>query len=158
MAPGPHHQALMKEVGTWETHMKQWMQPGAPPMESTGSATLESLLGGRFLSEVVTSTMMGMPFEGRGVWGFDNATQKHVGTWFDSFGTMMLHFEGTCDGACKVVTMVSDYLDPMTKSNKRMKSVSKSIDADHTVAELYDVAKDGKEIKMTEIAYTRKKM
>ncbi|HZL84047.1 MAG TPA: DUF1579 domain-containing protein [Candidatus Krumholzibacteria bacterium] len=155
--PGPHHQAMAKTVGTWEMSSKMWAAPGAPPMESTGTATIEGIMDGRFVMETIKAPMMGMPWEGRGVWGYDNTTKKHMGIWFDSFGTMMMNMEGTCDGACKVVTMKSTYMDPMTKSMKTMKSVSKTLSDDHTVNELFDVDKDGKETKMMEITYKRKK-
>lgn len=156
--PGPHHQAMMKGVGNWTTTTKMWMQPGAPPTESTGTATVEGLMGGRFVMETDKSPdMMGMPWEGRGIFGYDNTTKKHVGMWFDSFGTMIMVFEGTCDGACKVVTMTSDYMDPMTKTMKKMKIVGKEINADENVTMMYDVAKDGTETKTVEVTYKRTK-
>ena len=155
--PGPHHQAMTKTVGTWDTNAKFWMAPGQPPTESVGTTTIEGLMDGRFIMEKTNAPMMGMPWEGRGLWGFDNTTKKHVGIWFDSFGTMMMNFEGTCDGACKVVTMKATYMDPMTNSMKTMKSVTKKVTDDQNVNELYDVAKDGKETKMGEITYKRKK-
>ena len=157
MKPGPHHQAMMKSVGNWTTTTKMWMQPGAPPEETTGTTTIESLMGGRFLMETNKSTMMGMPWEGRGIYGYDNTTKKHVGTWFDSFGTMMMSLEGTCDGTCKVVTMTSDYMDPSTKSMKKVKVVSKEVGPDENLTTIYDVAKDGTETKVMEMTYKRTK-
>lgn len=157
MAPGPHHQAMMKSVGKWTTTNKMWEKPGAPPTESTGTATIEGLLDGRFIMETSKSTMMGMPFEGRGIFGYDNTTKKHIGVWFDSFGTMMMYFEGTCDGACKVTTLTSEYMDPMTKTMKKFKVVNKEVSPDETKSEMYDVAKDGTENKMMELTYKRQK-
>lgn len=155
--PGPHHKKMMESVGTWETTSK-WMQPGAPPETGTGAATIEGMMGGRFIMEVQASPMMmGVPWEGRGVFGYDNVAQKHVGAWFDTWGTGIMRVEGTCDGACKTVTFTGSYLDPLTKSNKSMKIVGKTIDADHSVTELYDVGPDGKAVQVGEIKYTRKK-
>jgi hypothetical protein len=126
-------------------------------METQGTATIKGLLGGRFVMETIEAPMMGMPWTGHGIYGYDNTTQKHVGTWFDSFGTTMMHFEGTCENSCSVVTMYSSYMDPMTKSMKKMKSVSKTVDDGTVMGELYDVAKDGKETKVMEMTYKRKK-
>lgn len=105
MTPGPHHEALMKMVGSWEMSSKMYAGPGAPPMETKGTSTVEGLLDGRFIMETVKAPMMGMPWTGHGIYGYDNTTKKHVSTWFDSFGTMMMHFEGTCEKSCSVVTM-----------------------------------------------------
>lgn len=157
MMPGPHHEALMKKAGSWETKTKFWQDPSLPAMETSGTATLESLMDGRFLMEVTKANMMGMPWEGRGIFGYDNTAKKHVGTWFDSFGTMMMSFEGGCESSCSVITLTSNYMDPATKTMKKMKSVSKTTDADHAVMMLYDVAQDGSETKMVEVSYTRVK-
>ena len=157
MTPGPHHQAMMKSVGKWTTTSKMWMDPSAPPTETTGTATIEGLLDGRFIMETTKSTMMGMPFEGRGIFGYDNTTKKHIGMWCDSFGTMMMHLEGTCDGACKVLTLTSEYLDPATKTMKKFKMVSKEVSPDETTNVMYDVGKDGTETKMMELTYKRQK-
>jgi hypothetical protein len=155
-APGPHHAQMMKSVGTWEIHSKMWMDPSQPAMETSGESTITSLLDGRFLSEVIHAPMMGMPWEGRGIYGFDKGTGKHTGIWFDSFGTMMMSFEGECDGQCGVITMYSDYTDPTSGQPARVKSVVTRLDDDHSKQELYNVMKDGSEVKIMESAYTRK--
>lgn len=152
--PGPHHKMLAEGAGTWETKTTMWMQPGAPPVESTGTSTITAVLGGRFVEEVTQSNMMGMPWEGRGTFGYDNVSKKHIATWYDSFGTMIMSFEGGCDGKCNVVSMTSNYFDPVSKSNKTMKVVSKRTDKDHYVTEMYDVD-DGKDTKTAEVQYTR---
>lgn len=155
--PGPHHAELMKSAGTYDVSVKT-MMPGVPPTESKGTATIEGILDGRFIVESMKSpNFMGGPWEGRGIYGYDNTTKKHVGTWCDSWGTMLMNMEGTCDGSCKVVTLTSNFVDPATKTTKTMKAVSKEISADEFVLELSDVEKGGKETKMMEINYKRKK-
>jgi hypothetical protein len=154
--PGPHHKKMMASVGTWQTSTK-WMMPEAPPEPSAGTSTIESVMDGRFIQEVSkVPMMMGMPWEGRGLFGYDNTKQKHVGTWCDSWGTMIMYMEGTCDGTCKTITLTGSFMDPATKTTKTMKVVGKEITADQHVTELYDVA-GGKDTKMGEITYTRKK-
>src|SRR5579859_1917584 len=46
--PGPIHAQLMKRAGTYTTKMT-FSTPGSEPQESTGTATLKPILGGRFL-------------------------------------------------------------------------------------------------------------
>ena len=157
MTPGPHHEQMATHAGSWKTTSKMWMEPGQPPTETSGIATIEVLMDGRFVHEITKANMMGMPWEGRGVFGFDNSSQKHIGSWFDSFGTTIMNFEGTCDGTCNVVTLQSTYFDPTSKSTKTMKSVSTVKSDDHHLMELFDVAEDGTESKIVEITYTRDK-
>lgn len=154
-APGPHHEAMAAKAGSWKTTNKMWTKPGQPPMESTGTSELTTALDGRFLLEVTKASMMGMPWEGRGTFGYDNSTKKHIGNWFDSFGTTMMSFEGTCDGTCKTITLTGSYLDPVTKTTKTMKTVTTDISDDEALLTMYDIAKDGSEIKMGEILYER---
>ena len=54
-------------------------------------------LDGRVLIEEVTSSMMGMPFTGHGMTGYDNVTGKYWSTWTDSMSTGLMVSEGTCD-------------------------------------------------------------
>ena len=154
MTPGPHHKQLAEQAGSWKTTSRMWMEPGQPPVETEGTATMEVLLDGRFVQEVSKATMMGMPWEGRGIFGYDNSSKKHIGTWFDSFGTMIMNFEGTCDGTCDVVTLNSTYYDPTSKKTKVMKSVSTTKSDDLVLTELFEVV-DGKETKIMEISYER---
>jgi hypothetical protein len=46
---GEPHNLFASLAGSWTTKTKEWMEPGKPPTESTGSAEMKMLLGGRFL-------------------------------------------------------------------------------------------------------------
>ena len=153
-APGPHHSALAAKAGSYKTTSKMWMEPGQAPMETAGTAELTVLMDGRFVEEVDKAEMMGMPWEGRGIFGYDNITGKHTGTWFDSFGTMMMSFEGTCTEHCKTVSLSGTYIDPITRTEKVMKSVSTDVGDGKSVSTIFDVV-DGKDVKMVEITYER---
>ena len=48
------------------------------------------ILGGRYLEQRYEGTMMGQPFSGIGVTGFDNYKKKFVSTWVDSMGTAIM--------------------------------------------------------------------
>jgi hypothetical protein len=45
------------------------------------------IMDGRVMVEDVTSSMMGMPFKGQGMRGYDNVSGKYWGTWVDSMST-----------------------------------------------------------------------
>ena len=156
MTPTMHHEQMVKMAGDWMVHSKMQMDPSAPVMESDGTSHMEMVANGLFLQETVHAPMMGMPWEGHGVFGFDKTKNKHVGIWYDSLGTMFMHFEGECTNNCGSVTMVSNYTDPMTNQPATMKIVSTITDADHASNKMYGVT-DGKEWLMGEITYTRNK-
>jgi hypothetical protein len=72
--PGPEHEMLKKDVGTWDATVEFFMAPGAPPAVSKGTETV-TMLGGFWQVNDFKSEMMGMPFEGRGATGYDPATK-----------------------------------------------------------------------------------
>jgi hypothetical protein len=75
--PGAPHKLLARMAGTWNAKMKSWMEPDKPPMESTGTSETKMIFGGRFLHMDYTGDMMGSPFTGLGITGYDNPTRKY---------------------------------------------------------------------------------
>src|SRR5437588_309223 len=75
--PGPAHKALEALVGNWKAEVKCWMEPGAPPHVSQGTAKASWVLNGRFLEEEFHGEMMGRPFTGRSLMGYDNIKQTY---------------------------------------------------------------------------------
>jgi hypothetical protein len=156
MQPGEHHEHMKKLLGTYNFTLKMWMDPSAPPTESTGKRTSEMLLGGRYLEEKYTGTFMGMPFEGIGLMGYDNVTKQYVGTWIDNMGTGIMTSHGQCDKSGW--TMVGESSDPMTGKTWTSRSVVKCIDDNTFTMEMYAPGPDGKEFKMMEMTCKRAAM
>lgn len=154
--PGEPHKLLARMAGSWDAKVKSWMEPGNPPTESKAHCESRMVLGGRFLQEEFTGDMMGMPFTGMGSAGYDNHTEKYVSTWMDSMGTAILFFEGTAGADGKTITQESHYDDPF-KGPMKWRSVTKIVDDNTHLFEMYTSDQSGKEEKMLEIAYTRKR-
>ena len=91
--PGPEHEMLRKDVGTWDATVEMFMAPGAPPEVSKGTETV-TMMGGFWQITEFKSEMMGQPFEGRGATGYDPAKKKYVGTWVDTMTPGYLHRGG----------------------------------------------------------------
>lgn len=157
-APGGHHQIMAKQAGTWTATCKFWMDPNAPPEESTGTEVSTVILGGRFLKMEYTGTMMGQPFEGFGLAGYDNMTQKHFMIWTDSCGTMAMMSEGTCTDGCKCTTLVGECPNPMDggKTKRKSRYVTTMVSDTEMHFEMYGDGPDGKEYKCGEITYKKK--
>jgi len=113
------------------------------------------ILGNRVMLEEVTSQMMGQPFSGQGLHGFDNVTGKHWGTWNDSMSTGLMVSEGTCD-AQLTCTYTGTHNDPVTKKPQSSRMTTRWTDKNTEVFEMYGPGPDGKETKMMEITYTRR--
>lgn len=74
--PGEPHKQFANLAGSWTTKTKSWMEPNKPPTESTGSCEQKMLLDGRFLQQECTGDMMGQPFTGIGVIGYEQLHQE----------------------------------------------------------------------------------
>ncbi len=155
--PGEHHKALGAFVGEWDTVTKMWMGgPGTPPMESTGTSTVKSVLGGRYIQEIATGTMMGQPFEAIGHTGYDNYKNMYVFSWIDNQSTMMLTGMGMADPSGKVFTFYGQMDEPMLDvSGRTVKYLIRIINEDKHVFEIIDLHA-GDDYKVIEVVYTRK--
>jgi hypothetical protein len=153
--PGAPHKLLASMAGSWDTKTKFWTEPNKPPMESTGTCEQKMILDGRFLQQDFSGEMMGRSFSGIGVTGYDNHTNKYVSTWMDSMGTAILLFEGTASKDGRTFTQEARYDDPI-KGPMKWRSVTKIVDENTHVFEMFGIDKKGKKEKMMEIIYTRK--
>ena len=158
MQPGEAHKNLKFYVGVWDTVTKVWMGgPGTEAMESTGTSTFKSVLGGNWIMEDHTGSMMGMPYLGMGMMGYDNYKNLYVGTWYSNMGTEILQMAGSRNPKTGVVTMYGTMDEPQLSVHSRtVKYVMTPTDEDHFTFEIIDLhASD--DYKVIELIYTRRK-
>jgi hypothetical protein len=155
MTPGEAHQHLAGTAGEWRHEVTVWPAPGVEPMQSAATSTSEMVLGGRYLVETFTGDMMGMPFEGRGTYGYDNAKEQAFMSWIDNMGTGLMVGWGAPEG--NKITFAGTFVDPGDGMEKPFRSVVTSVSADHSIMEMYVPAPDGSgEFKNMEIHSYRK--
>lgn len=155
-APGPEHRMLEAQAGKWKTVSKSWMGPGEPDV-SDGTADHEMILGGRFLMSRYHGKMMGQPFEGFSIMGYDRMAKSYNGYWIDTMGTAVYPMlKGTWDEATKAMTFNVEWPNPMGAGTMPYKMVTKLNGSDSMVF-LMTMAHEGKEMPMTEVTYTRVK-
>lgn len=153
--PGEPHKLFASLAGSWTTTSKEWMEPGKPPMESTGTAEMKMLLDGRFLYQEYNGQMMGQPFNGIGIDAYDNMTKKYVTAWMDSMGTGIFLMEGKASADGKTITLRGSHPEP-GGGKMTHRAVWKIADADNHTFEMYGAHGKEKEMKFLEINYTRK--
>ena len=153
--PGAPHQALASTVGSYDLKIKSWHEPGGPAMEETGTAIRTMGLDGRVLIEDITSSMMGMSFTGHVMMGYDNVSGKYWSTWTDSMSTGLMVSEGSCD-AQKACSFTGSWNDPIKKGPVTVRMATRWTSPTTQIFEMYGPGKDGKEMKMMEMTYTKK--
>jgi hypothetical protein len=155
--PGPNHQLLGSLTGAWNFTTTMWMEPGAPPETSTGTAIYTPLMDGRYIQGDYKGTFGGMEFRGLGLTGYDNVAQHFTATWADNMGTSIMLMTGSYDPASKTFTYWGDMDDMMKPGVKvKVRQNVKILSGDSHVMEWYET-RGGKELKTMEIAYIRQK-
>jgi len=153
--PGASHRALEPLIGKWRAEVKCWMDPDGAPESTQGEAEANWKFNGRFLEEDFNGVMMGRPFSGQTLIGYDNSRQKYNSVWISDTQTSMFISEGTSDSGGKTITFWGEASCPATgRVDLPMRTVLKIVDQDTHVLEMYDESRGGG-VKTMEILYTR---
>lgn len=152
--PGPEHELLKQDVGTWNAVVEIYGGPEGP-MKSTGVETNRMGCGGLCLISDFTGEMMpGTKFEGHGVAVYDPKKKAYVSTWTDSMSVGLSTGEATYDPAKKALTGTMTGRDAQgNMTTMRMVSEHKG---DTRVMTMYVKGPDGKEMPSMRITYTKK--
>lgn len=155
--PGPEHEILKMDEGTWDATVEFIPGPGAPPMTSKGVEVNTLGCGGLCLvTDFKGEAMQGVAFHGHGVTTWDSLKKKYAGSWTDSMSMGLGLSESTYDPAAKKMTGWMEGPD-MSGKVVKMRSVVEWKDTATRVMTSYAPGPDGKEMQMMKITYTRRK-
>lgn len=155
--PGAMHQWMEKTNGTWEGDVSSWMAPDAPPSTSKSVNVQSSILGGRYVTGKFSGSMMGQPFNGMSLMGYDNAKKVFTSTWVDDLGTGIVHMTGTYAEATKTLSLKGHQTDFMTGKDSDIREEMVMIDDNTFKMTMYGTGFDGKEMKFMEGTFKKKK-
>lgn len=155
--PADGHKKLETLIGNWNAKNTLWMDPSQPPQVTEGTSENAWVLGGRYVEHRYQGTLMGQPFEGIGYTGYDNYKKKYVGTWMDTAGTALLNTTGSFDPSGKVLMATGESDDYTTGKVVAMREKTTIVSNDEHIFEMWSPGPDGKEHKVMEIRYTRRK-
>ncbi len=153
--PGEPHKLLAKLEGSWTTRSRSWAEPGTPPRESTGTVERKLILDGHYLQEEYRGDMMGIPFTGISLMGYNNHTKMYESTWCDSMSTGIFKFEGTASRDGKTITQECRFDDPV-RGPAVWRTVTRIKDDNTMEFEMFLTPRGKKEEKMMEVSYSRK--
>ena len=104
---------MAQHAGEWKAVTTFWMDPSAPPQKMEGTTKNEMIMGGRYLKSTHSGIMMGMPFEGMSLEGYDNAKKEFTIFWIDNLGTGISISTGKYDKETGTITYIGNVYDPM---------------------------------------------
>ncbi len=102
--PGPFHRKLEPPAGKFSVSLRMWTDPSrVPPQDPApepkrGTSERKWVLDNRFLEEIYRGTYAGEPFNGMGMMGYDNVTNKYAGIWIDTMTSSLSTSHGTLNG------------------------------------------------------------
>jgi len=157
MTVSDQHKMLAKSAGTWTGDMTMWMADGDAPQKAATTTETKVIYGGLYMQSTHKGDMMGMPFEGMSIMGYDNMKKEFFSTWIDNMGSGFMVSTGTWDDASKKLTLTTT-TKCMNGQDGTIREVFTMIDDNNQMLEMYGPdSKTGKEFKTMEIKYTRKK-
>jgi hypothetical protein len=154
--PGDPHKALSPMVGSFDVKMTMWHGPDTPGEEVAATSESRWVLGGRWIEQKYTGTVMGQPFEGLGYTGYDNMEGQYVATWMDSMSTYMMTMTGKASPDGKKFSFSGLMPDPALGKSVPLDDEVVIVSPDRFESRMYSVTPDGKRYKMMEFIYTRK--
>src|SRR4051812_41086306 len=152
--PGPEHAKLKRMEGNFDAEVTMQMMPDAPPQTSKGKIKNTMIMDGRYLQGEYEGEMMGQPFKGMVLMGYDRYAKKFTSTWIDSMSTLAMNSEGTADSSGKI-SLKCTFDCPITQSKRTTREVLTIDGLDSHTMEMYDTTPDGHEFKSMTIKYTR---
>lgn len=132
--PGPQHAELMKRAGDYNT-TTTFYAPGTEPQQSTGTAKLKSILGGRFLEEENSGDSFGTPYSGMRLYGYNNGSKQYEAIWIYNGSTAFLVLDGSTEDNGKTVRYSGAFLGPNGVRQTLRVTITQQ-DADHFVVRL----------------------
>jgi hypothetical protein len=158
LTPGKEHEHLAEGAGVWHCKTRMWMTPGGEPMTSEGASTVTPIMDGRYVKVEMAGEMPGMgPYNGFGIYGFDNVSQKFVSTWIDNHSTGIMTGFGKLSEDGKTLSWKYTHNCPITKKPAVMREIETITGPNTKTLEMYGAdPKSGKEFKMMHIEMTRK--
>jgi hypothetical protein len=154
MTPGTNHSMMANFAGNWNTTSTMWMTPGSEPTVSNGTTTGEMIMGGRYLLLKHTGSVMGMPFEGMSIEGFDNATQTFNSVWIDNMGTGIMYSTGKYNEAANQIEYTAKMIDPVSGNLLDTRQIAKFNEDGTMTFEMY-MPYEGTEFKSLIVEYKR---
>lgn len=151
---GAEHAVFQKDVGTWDAQVEVRPGAGVAPQSSKGVMVSRLICGSQWL--VMDFKIESSDFEGHGLYGWDPAKKKYVGTWVDSMRTTLAQAEGTWDAATRTMTFWNELKLP-NGNLMRWREVTETRDADTQVFRSFMPTPDGKEFETLTVTYTRRR-
>lgn len=151
--PPPELDVYKSDLGAWDVEIKTWQSPGEPSV--TKGKETNRMLGGFWLLTEFQGNMMGLDFEGRGIYSYDAQKKQYFGTWVDSLSSNKMEMTGKYDKEKQTMTYEGTAPGPDGKPAKHVLTTRYKADGNRTLT-MHMKAGDSM-MKIFEMSYTKAK-
>ena len=153
--PSEHHRHLERLIGTWAVEGRYFL-PSGEPTDFRGTIESSSVMDGLFVESRLVAELVGQPYHGRIVDGYDTVTERYVATFFENIGPGIVWASGVCEEEGRVRTLMGEVPDPVWGGTYTLRSVHTFIDDDTYRYDAFLAHEDGREFKQMEYVATRR--
>jgi hypothetical protein len=155
--PSSAHKRLAAEVGYWTADVKQWFDTSSKPIITPAQYNVQMILGGLYQEMNYTSTIMGKPFIGKSILGYNNARKEYEMTWIDNMSSGATRMTGFYDEGTNSYHFRGTQPDPVTGQPVEVRQDTEIKSANNYLVTMYMTMPDGKEMKVMEADFKRGK-
>lgn len=156
--PVLEHQLLHDMVGEW-SYVTLMSMPQMPPLRGSGSTSVKSIMGGRFIEIRSVSTEQDPPSESLGLMGFDSRPghEQYFMLWLDSMGHYYTDAMGQWNSATASLTFHGTETDPSSGASSKYRQVFRFPGTDTMTCDVFvSVPGNPEEMQIVTIVYTRR--
>jgi len=152
----PEHKLLEKYAGTWDAEVTVPDPAGGAATKTPAKSVVRVTCGGLWLVSDFEGSMMGGPFVGHEVFGFDPIAKRYVLTWVDSTSASPFSGEFTFDAKTRTLDGTMKGKTP-TGGEMVWHQTDVWKSDDERAWTMLMKGPDGKESPVVQISYKRKK-
>lgn len=156
-----HIKILAQLAGDWYYTAAVWAVPGVEPRRTTGTITNKMVMENRFLSSTVYGDMdiggQHVLINSQGFLGYDNAQKLFSSFWIDTLTTGTMIGAGKYDKKDNAIKETGQFTNPLTGGEEKFRSELQFIDAENYKRTIFAIGKSGKESKLMEFDYSKRR-
>lgn len=151
-APTAEQKRFEPLVGEWEVEMTMHSPMGDIPGQGVET---NRMIGGRWLESEFEGSVMGQPFEGRGLFGWDAVKEQYVGVWVDSMGSQMAMMTGEWSEEDGAIEWTWETTEEMSGQHGTARNID-AFGGGTRAGKFFFKPDGGEETQTLELAYRRK--
>ena len=156
--PVSQHELLHDMVGEW-SYVTLMSMPQMPPLRGSGTTSVKTIMGGRFIEIRSTSTEQDPPSESLGLMGFDSRPghEQYFMLWLDSMGHYYTDAMGQWNPSTASLTFHGSETDPTTGATSKYRQVFRFPGVDTMTCDVFvSVPGNPEEMQIVTIVYSRR--